>query len=98
MSPLFNTFSSKVVFLLFSEEEEDEDEWPPFKKVGCFDPYSDDPSMAVRKVTLCPQSGRLFVGGTAGQVLVFELDTDSDSADAVPLPEVVKADLVTEKV
>ena len=56
--------------------------------------------MAVRKVNLCPQSGRLFVGGTAGQVLVFELadDAEDSGADAVPLPEVVKADLVTEKV
>ena len=53
--------------------------------MGCFDPYSDDPSMAVRKVNLCPQSGRLFVGGTAGQVLIFELadDAEDSGADAI---------------
>ena len=57
------------------------------------------PSMAIRKVTLCPESGRLFVGGTAGQVIVFDLaDSNQDSDSALALPEVVKADLVTEKV
>ena len=60
----------------------------------------DDPtSMAIRKVTLCPESGRLVVGGTAGQVIVFDLaDSNQDSDSALALPEVVKADLVTEKV
>ena len=32
------------------DEEEEEDEWPPFRKVGKFDPYSDDPRLAVKKV------------------------------------------------
>merc|ERR1719376_197780 len=85
-----------------AEEDDEEDEWPPFKKVGHFDPFSDDPSMAVRKVSLCPQTGRLFVGGTAGQVVIFDLNdvsggnNTSDVTSGEPL-ELVKADLVTEK-
>ncbi len=76
-------------------EDEDEDEWPPFKKVGQFDPYSDDPRLAVKKVTFCGTSGTLIIGGTAGQVLVFALGVaNADSSADVP---VIKCDLVTEK-
>ena len=49
------------------EEEEEEDEWPPFKKVGQFDPYSDDPRLAVKKVSFCGTTGKLVIGGTAGK-------------------------------
>ena len=41
---------------------------PPPRKVGSFDPYSDDPRLAVKKVVLCADTGVLVVGGTAGQV------------------------------
>ncbi len=80
------------------DEEEEEDEWPPFRKVGHYDPYSDDPRLAVKKVALCGRSGRLVVGGTAGQVIVFEL-SDPSAADqpSTAEPIRVKADLVTEK-
>ena len=46
----------------FEREDDDEEEWPPFKKVGQFDPYSDDPRLAVKKVMFCGQSGVLVVG------------------------------------
>ncbi|PNF23205.1 Protein lethal(2) giant larvae [Cryptotermes secundus] len=59
------------------DEEEDEDEWPPFRKVGAFDPYSDDPRLAVKKVALCPMSGTLVVAGTAGSVIVAKINSDS---------------------
>ncbi|KAI1288338.1 Lethal(2) giant larvae -like protein 1 [Halotydeus destructor] len=52
--------------------DEVESEWPPFRKVGTFDPYSDDPRLAIRRVILCPISGLLVAAGTAGQVLVFK--------------------------
>ncbi|KAK6478359.1 LLGL scribble cell polarity complex component 2 [Huso huso] len=56
-----------------------EGEWPPFRKVGCFDPYSDDPRLGIQKIHLCKYSGYLAVAGTAGQVLVMELnDEDAD--------------------
>lgn len=53
----------------------DEEDWPPFKRVGSFDPYSDDPRLAVKKVMLCPLSGVLAVAGAAGHVVVSELAT-----------------------
>ena len=30
-----------------------EDNWPPFRKVGTFDPYSDDPKLGIQKLHLC---------------------------------------------
>uniref|UniRef100_A0A8B9LAB9 LLGL scribble cell polarity complex component 1 n=1 Tax=Astyanax mexicanus TaxID=7994 RepID=A0A8B9LAB9_ASTMX len=56
-----------------------EEEWPPFRKVGCFDPYSDDPRLGIQKICLCKYSGKLVVAGTAGQVIVLYLsDEKSD--------------------
>ncbi|XP_040212347.1 lethal(2) giant larvae protein homolog 1 isoform X3 [Rana temporaria] len=56
-----------------------EDDWPPFRKVGCFDPYSDDPRLGIQKIALCKYSGKLVVAGTAGQVLMMDLsDEKSD--------------------
>ncbi|CAG2163640.1 unnamed protein product, partial [Oppiella nova] len=54
-----------------------EDEWPPFRKVGTFDPYSDDPRFAVRKIALCVYTGSLIIAGTAGQVIVYELKEEA---------------------
>ncbi|XP_071968516.1 LLGL scribble cell polarity complex component 2 isoform X3 [Engystomops pustulosus] len=57
-----------------------EEDWPPLRKtpdqVGCFDPYSDDPRLGIQKIYLCKYSGYLSVGGTAGQVLVLELNDE----------------------
>uniref|UniRef100_A0A1B6CIZ4 Uncharacterized protein n=1 Tax=Clastoptera arizonana TaxID=38151 RepID=A0A1B6CIZ4_9HEMI len=53
--------------------EDEEDEWPPFRKVGTFDPYSDDPRLAVKKISLCPDTGTLAVAGTAGHVIVAKI-------------------------
>ncbi|KAL1453315.1 hypothetical protein WDU94_007463 [Cyamophila willieti] len=58
-------------------EEEEEDEWPPFRKVGCFDPYSDDPRLGIKKICLCPVTGTLLVAGTAGHVILAKLNTKS---------------------
>ncbi|XP_077305570.1 lethal(2) giant larvae protein homolog 1 isoform X2 [Lithobates pipiens] len=56
-----------------------EDDWPPFRKVGCFDPYSDDPRLGIQKIALCKYSGKMVVAGTAGQVLMMDLsDEKSD--------------------
>jgi hypothetical protein len=46
-------------------------------QVGTFDPYSDDPRLAVKKVALCPMSGTLVVAGTAGSVIVSRINSDS---------------------
>uniref|UniRef100_A0A669QCX9 LLGL scribble cell polarity complex component 1 n=1 Tax=Phasianus colchicus TaxID=9054 RepID=A0A669QCX9_PHACC len=53
-----------------------EEEWPPFRKVGCFDPYSDDPRLGIQKIALCKYTAKMVVAGTAGQVLVMELNDD----------------------
>jgi len=75
------------------EEEDEEDEWPPFRKVGKFDPYSDDPRFAVKKVSMCGDTGVVVVGGTAGQVLVMQ-PKDSQIEEKVA---VAKAEMVTER-
>ncbi|XP_051927011.1 LLGL scribble cell polarity complex component 2-like isoform X2 [Hippocampus zosterae] len=54
-----------------------EGDWPPFRKVGCFDPYSDDPRLGIQKIHLCKYSGCLAVAGTAGQILVLELNDEA---------------------
>lgn len=48
-----------------------------------FDPYSDDPRLAVKKLCLCPTTGLLAVAGTAGQIVVAEL---SDHISEKELP------------
>ncbi|XP_044517692.1 lethal(2) giant larvae protein homolog 1 [Gracilinanus agilis] len=53
-----------------------EEEWPPFHKVGCFDPYSDDPRLGIQKISLCKYTAKMVVAGTAGQVLVMELSDE----------------------
>ena len=75
------------------DDEEEEDEWPPFRKVGTFDPYSDDPRLAVKKLHFCAEKKELVVGGTAGQVLVCTLDEAKESTTL----KICKAEIVTEK-
>uniref|UniRef100_A0AAQ4RXE2 LLGL scribble cell polarity complex component 1 n=1 Tax=Gasterosteus aculeatus aculeatus TaxID=481459 RepID=A0AAQ4RXE2_GASAC len=70
-----------------------EEEWPPFRKVGCFDPYSDDPRLAIQKISLCKYSNKLVVAGTAGQVIVLGL---SDERSAHPV-DVSVVDLLQDR-
>ncbi|XP_017065593.2 lethal(2) giant larvae protein isoform X2 [Drosophila eugracilis] len=60
-----------------SAEQLDEGE-PPFRKAGLFDPYSDDPRLAVKKIAFCPKTGQLIVGGTAGQIVIADFDDTSE--------------------
>ncbi len=55
------------------DDQEDEN-WPPFRKCGTFDPYSDDPKLGIQKIILCAQGETLICAGTAGQVLVMSLN------------------------
>jgi len=59
------------------QTEPNEEEWPPFKKVGVFDPYSDDPRLAIRRVLLCPMTGVFVAAGTAGQVFSFKVSEEA---------------------
>ncbi|XP_077285749.1 LLGL domain-containing protein l(2)gl isoform X2 [Arctopsyche grandis] len=65
---------------------DDEEDWPPFKKIGVFDPYSDDPRLAVKKIALCPLSGTLVVAGTAGHVVTATIGMDQVSRDVNHVP------------
>uniref|UniRef100_A0A3Q2NXB7 LLGL scribble cell polarity complex component 1 n=1 Tax=Fundulus heteroclitus TaxID=8078 RepID=A0A3Q2NXB7_FUNHE len=68
-----------------------EDEWPPFRKVGCFDPYSDDPRLGIQKISLCKYSNKLVVAGTAGQVIVLALnDEPSDHSVDVSVVDLLQ--------
>jgi lethal(2) giant larvae protein len=76
-------------------KDEDDDEWPPFRKVGIFDPYSDDPRLAVKKVGFCSTTGILVLGGTAGQVVVVNslkrgILSEEPSKLEVSLPKISK--------
>lgn len=65
-----------------SETRETEEEvWPPFKKVGNYCPYSDDPRFAVTKIMFCSTSKTLTVAGNGGQVLIFDLCEEESSVD-----------------
>lgn len=81
LTPIYK-FSTAVFFTgddleeAVPDPEDVDDDWPPFRKIGVFDPYSDDPRLAVKKVVLCPLSGTLVVAGTAGHVVVSKFDTE----------------------
>ncbi|XP_065352198.1 lethal(2) giant larvae protein homolog 1 isoform X1 [Cloeon dipterum] len=84
LAPLFK-FSSEPYFTTgddfdddIADDAGDEEDWPPFRKVGCFDPYSDDPRLAVKKVALCPFTSTLIVAGTAGHILIVKLKNQDE--------------------
>ncbi|XP_014285464.1 lethal(2) giant larvae protein isoform X3 [Halyomorpha halys] len=98
MVPLLRFSSTKWLVagdddLPHSSEEETSDDWPPFKKVGSFDPYSDDPRLAVKKVALCSETGVLAVAGTAGHVILAKLSKDGN----VPKPQVVTMNILSSR-
>lgn len=65
-----------------SEAREAEEEvWPPFKKVGNYCPYSDDPRFAVTKIVFCSSNKTMTVAGNGGQVLTFDLSEEETSVE-----------------
>lgn len=46
-------------------------------KVGTYDPFCDDPRLAIQKVYFDVTSGQLVIGGRAGHVIVYDLDDES---------------------
>jgi len=50
-------------------------------QAGTFDPFSDDPQLGVQKIILCCETETLFVGGTAGQVIVLHFEHDEKEVD-----------------
>ncbi|XP_049283036.1 lethal(2) giant larvae protein [Anopheles funestus] len=78
-APLFNNSDDFESNLNASTEQLDDGE-PPFRKAGQFDPYSDDPRLAVKKVQLCPQTGTLVIAGTAGNVVMANFEASPHDA------------------
>ncbi|XP_057332677.1 lethal(2) giant larvae protein homolog 1-like isoform X2 [Microplitis mediator] len=87
LTPLYK-YNSSLIFtgehldvLEQSQDDDDDDDWPPFRKVGTFDPYSDDPRLAVKKVMLCPLSSTLIVAGTAGHIITANISSEQISKE-----------------
>ncbi|XP_055916623.1 lethal(2) giant larvae protein [Eupeodes corollae] len=80
MTPIYHLKTS----ILFGHENQEnihgdssesiDDSEPPFRKAGLFDPYSDDPRLAVKKLSLCPKTGKIIIGGTAGQIIIASFE------------------------
>ncbi|VDK23062.1 unnamed protein product [Taenia asiatica] len=51
--------------------EEESEPWPPFRRVGLFDPFMDDVRAAIKAIHLVDNT--LVVGGAAGQVSMWQL-------------------------
>lgn len=90
LTPLYK-YNSSLLFtgehldVLEQPVEDEEDEWPPFKKVGTFDPYSDDPRLAVKKILLCPLSSTLVVAGTAGHLITAKFASEAVEKEIKPV-------------
>lgn len=60
------------------EEGNQEFKWPPYRKVGRYDPFGDDTRLAITQLEFCPSSRNLVVGGAGGQVILFTLANTSN--------------------
>lgn len=50
-------------------------------QVGIYDPFSDDPRLAIRKIHLCVLSETFIVAGTAGQIILFQYEREEREQD-----------------
>ncbi|CAJ0566594.1 unnamed protein product, partial [Mesorhabditis spiculigera] len=71
---------------LESDSEESEchltDEWPPFRKVGDYDPCSDDVRLSVQRLAFDPKTGTIAVGCRGGHALVYQFCENPQTCDA----------------
>ncbi|XP_065193626.1 LLGL scribble cell polarity complex component 2-like isoform X1 [Sycon ciliatum] len=58
-------------------EEAEADKWPVFVKAGTFDPFCDDPRLAVMQIEVCPLSRTMAIAGYGGQVFVFDFAAEA---------------------
>lgn len=84
---LLYKLSTSGLFSIPSSMEEEKDldmdeEWPPFRKVGTYDPFSDDPRLGIQKIAVSIHSETLILGGTAGQVVILRLDLEDRQVNA----------------
>ena len=76
-------------------QDAEEEGWPPFKKVGNFDPYSDDPRFSVQKIVLCSKTRTLTVAGAGGQVVMFGVSSEESSVEMqVSIPRAISPPMV----
>ncbi|VDK71514.1 unnamed protein product [Litomosoides sigmodontis] len=78
----YESESSSIEISSSGASDEDSNEitdWPPFRKVGTYDPFCDDPRLAIQKVCFDVNSGQLAIGGRAGHVIVYDLDDESSA-------------------
>lgn len=54
--------------------------------MGSYDPYTDDPRLAVKKVLFCPENNLIFIGGTAGQVVILDASKSAEQHCKVIIP------------
>lgn len=60
----------------FDEEAFSEFQWPPYRKVGSYDPFDDDTRLSIRFIEFCPFSLKLCIGGEGGQALTFAFNPE----------------------
>ena len=87
---LIYELKTKILFVGMEDEHDSgqsEYSWPPYRSVGKFDPFGDDPRLAIQHIKFCQLTQTLCVGGAGGQVITFSLNTtQSDVKLEVCLP------------
>lgn len=84
-APLFNDDIPDIDAEIPPNEDskEVEEQWPPFRKVGVFDPMVDDLRLQIQRFLFSPLSSTLIVAGSAGQVIVFTLKDDDNFSASI---------------
>ncbi|KJH40323.1 LLGL2 protein [Dictyocaulus viviparus] len=76
-----------------TESSEDEfhitGEWPPFKKVGDYDPFCDDAALSIQKIVFDEKSGHIVAGARGGHVLLYSIE----ETDRVLTPQLLSIEL-----
>ncbi|KAK6765908.1 hypothetical protein RB195_025679 [Necator americanus] len=49
-------------------------DWPPFKKIGDYDPFCDDAGLSIQRVAFDEKSGHIVIGARAGHVFLYTLE------------------------
>lgn len=61
--------------------------------MGNYDPFSDDPRLGIQKISLCPLSETLVIAGTAGQVIILQMEREDREQEV----ETVKVNIVNDR-
>ncbi|TMS36392.1 hypothetical protein L596_003567 [Steinernema carpocapsae] len=73
-------------------------DWPPFRKIGLYDMFCDDPKLSVTALCFDPKTGNIAVGGQAGQAAVFRLTSEAQIHSCVRVVFVDLVEIANEKV